>query len=82
MTGRDIRRAEASRVASARVAAWRAIGWDAIACGRPMGLFRKKHFGCGCRLCKPWKWEWAAKEHAKHSDLVREASASYEWGRP
>jgi hypothetical protein len=47
-----------------------------------MGLFRKKHFGCGCRLCKPWKWEWAAKEHAKHSDLVREASASYEWGRP
>lgn len=26
-----------------------------------IGMLRKNHQGCGCRLCKPWKWKMGDK---------------------
>lgn len=48
------RRATTKKIQEKRVKLWKALGWKSMD-ERHIGMMRKKHFGCGCFFCKPWK---------------------------
>lgn len=65
--------AQTDRIQSKRIKNWTAKS-NAIGQEKHKGMMRKTHFGCGCKMCKPWKhfgdnkhWE----SNIKHSDLKR-----------
>ena len=61
------------RVQRNRIKKWeqpnRGIGKD-----KHRGMMKKTHFGCGCKICKPWKHYGNNKNwdnNMKHSDRKR-----------
>ena len=53
--GRAWRRAQAEKRQRRRHRRWKDWDWE-IDDPTFYGMLRKTHFGCGCPLCKPWKW--------------------------
>lgn len=61
MRNRAWRRAQMKRMIVKRQQNWKLWGWEPRK--EQLGRFRKTHFGCGCIMCKPWKynkksWRW------------------------
>lgn len=56
------KRHHAKRVQEKRLKKIKAISWFGLGVGKKhYGMLRKYHFGCGCFLCKPWKWKIESK---------------------
>ena len=36
---------------------------------RRLARYKSNHIGCGCNMCKPWKWGWECPD--THSDKKR-----------
>lgn len=67
------RRFQTARVQArrARDASWLGIPLNE----RSLGRLKKSHFGCGCKLCKPWKWgEGEDRPHSEKKKLMGNGS--------
>ena len=72
MRDRNWRRGQAKRVTRRRVKDLVSSFWGSFiskAQPRNFGHLRKDHYGCGCSLCKPWKW--GKRDRVRHSEKRR-----------
>jgi len=51
---RAFRRFQTERVQAKRARTAKFLGIPLTE--RSFGRLKSSHFGCGCRMCKPWKW--------------------------
>ena len=52
---RSWRREQTKKIQERRIKGWRQRGWTKMD-KRHIGMMKKSNFGCGCQLCKPWKY--------------------------
>lgn len=55
MRSKNWRKHQTKRVQKKRIKMW-SQGNHRISEEKHKGMMRKTHFGCGCKMCKPWKY--------------------------
>jgi len=64
------RRKQTKKIQQKRIQKWKNAHWE-VTKKNYVGMMKKHHFGCGCRICKGWKHGHEHKyKHSERKQLV------------